>query len=289
MPKVRKPTHSGTWYTSDEQVLECQLTSWLLGVDQVEAAPRAIIGPHAGYRYSGKCAAYAYRHIDKKQVRRIFLLGPSHHVYTPKCCLSGCTTYRTPLGDISVDQAVNEELSSTGEFEKMGLEVEEDEHSLEMHLPYIQKVMGDIQYTLVPIMVGSLTAINEKKYGKILAPYLEEPENFFIISSDFCHWGRRFNYTFYDRKHGQIHQSIEHLDREGMRIIEQGDPGKFAAYLATYENTICGRHPIAVLLHSLQQSMQTFKITFTRYEQSSKCMCMSDSSVSYASAVVVLD
>jgi len=268
-------------------VLERQILSWLMDVDQLKVAPRAIIGPHAGYRYSGKCAAYAYRHIDRERVKRIFLLGPSHHVYTPKCCLSGCTIYRTPLGDINVDQAINQELSSTGEFEQMSLEVDEDEHSLEMHLPYIQKIMGDSQYTLVPIMVGSLTAINEKKYGKILAPYLDNPNNFFIISSDFCHWGRRFNFTLYDRNYGHIHQSIEHLDRQGMHIIEQGDPEKFAAYLATYENTICGRHPIAVLLHALQQCTQSFSVTFTKYEQSGQCMCMSDSSVSYASAVVL--
>ena len=69
-----------------------------------------------------------------------------------------------------------------------------------------------------------------------------------IVSvSSHCH--NRFSYTYYDKKHGAIHKSIEALDRLGMEIIETGDPDAFKQYLEEYENTICGRHPISVLLH----------------------------------------
>lgn len=59
----------------------------------------------------------------------------------------------------------------------------------------------------------------------------------------------RFNYTYYDKKHGAIYKSIEALDRMGMDIVETGDPDAFKQYLLEYDNTICGRHPISVFLH----------------------------------------
>lgn len=59
----------------------------------------------------------------------------------------------------------------------------------------------------------------------------------------------RFNYTYYDKKHGPIYKSIEALDRMGMEIIETGDADVFKRYLSEFDNTICGRHPISVFLH----------------------------------------
>lgn len=53
-------------------------------------AARAIIGPHAGYRYCGACAGHAYARIDPTNVRRVFILGPSHHVRLNGCAVSGC-------------------------------------------------------------------------------------------------------------------------------------------------------------------------------------------------------
>ena len=140
----------------------------------------------------------------------------------------------------------------------------------------------------MPIVVGALTPEGEAAYGKILAPYLEDSANFFIISSDFCHWGTRFNYTFYQSSQGDIHDSIRWLDHEGMRIIEGGDPAAFTKYLKIYGNTICGRHPISVFLQAARASSLQHCIEFTKYDQSHTCLTQRDSSVSYASATVRL-
>jgi AmmeMemoRadiSam system protein B len=100
--------------------------------------------------------------------------------------------------------AVIKELKSKGDFTTMSISQDEDEHSLEMHLPYIYAILS--KYTLefpvfdirnfssipplVPIMVGSTNVAKEKEYGRLLAPYLANRENLFIVSSDFCHWYR---------------------------------------------------------------------------------------------------
>jgi len=230
--------------------------------------------------------AHSYRHVVPDNVSRVFLLGPSHHVYAQECMLSRAATYSTPLGDVEVDAEVYSSLVSSRLFSRMSLDVDEAEHSLELHLPYIAWLMRGRRFTLVPIMVGALNPQSEAEYGHILAPYLDQAENLFIISSDFCHWGSRFDFTFYDSTKGQIFESIQWLDLKGMEVLSQGDPEAFREYMHRYSNTICGRHPIAVLLQMMKQCASQLQIQMTHYDQSSKCTKPSDSSVSYVAAVV---
>lgn len=188
------------------------------------------------------------------------------------------------------------ELYQTGHFETMSVSADEDEHSIEMHLPYIAKVMEDFrdQFTIVPILVGSLTPEREVHYGRLLAPYLADPQSLFVISSDFCHWGQRFRYTYYDRSVGEIWQSIQKLDKQGMNLIETLNPSAFTEYLKKYGNTICGRHPIGVLLNAVATLQKTSNghrmlLKFLQYAQSSQCYTSSDSSVSYAAASLIFE
>lgn len=100
---------------------------------------------------------------------------------------------------------------------------DENEHSIEMQLSFIAKVMesvGPKEFKIVPILVGSLNADKEEMYGRILAPYLADPSNVFVISSDFCHWGQRFSYQFYEQSWGEIHQSIQKLDELVSSVLQ---------------------------------------------------------------------
>lgn len=290
MERIRRAAHAGSWYSDNSTKLGEELDGWLRA-SGITRSPdvRGVIAPHAGYAYSGRAAAFAFANIDPEHISRVFLLGPSHHYYTPKCALSRATVYKTPLGDLPIDLEVNEELQATGKFEVMDLHVDEAEHSMEMHLPYLAKVFDGWSVKIVPILVGALNSENEAIYGRLLAKYVDDPKNFFSVSSDFCHWGSRFNYLHYDKKHGPIYKSIEVLDRMGMEIIETGDADTFKEYLLKYDNTICGRHPISVFLHMLRNCSTKIKINFLWYEQSSQCKSMRDSSVSYASAAAKVD
>ncbi|KAK7058928.1 hypothetical protein VNI00_001552 [Paramarasmius palmivorus] len=305
MTMLRSASHAGDWYTSNSTRLDSQLSQWLADVDIPARKLKAVIAPHAGYSYSGPTAAWAYKPIDTSSIKRVFILGPSHHVYLDGCALSPCDAYATPLGDLEIDKETVEELKKTGKFEEFTKGEDEDEHSLEMHLPYVRKVFGD-QVKIVPIVVGAITTESEKEYGKLLAPYLEADDTFFVVSSDFCHWGTRFSYTFYypsPDADGQgirlsssaqlsssypIHQSIRKLDHEAIDILTGPQShDEFAEYLRRTKNTICGRHPIGVLLGALSGNDQA-KIEWVRYKQSSECETLRDSSVSYASALVTV-
>lgn len=292
---MRRASHAGSWYTANGSELGNELDHWLSEATVSHSPARAVIVPHAGYFYSGSTAAYAYRQVDPNRTRRVFILGPSHHVHLTGCALSATQTYKTPLYDLTIDSQVYGELYGTGQFEEMSLSTDEDEHSIEMHLPYIAKVMESRrgQFTIVPVLVGSLSLDLERSYGQIFARYLANPDNLFVISSDFCHWGQRFKYTYYNKSHGEIWESIEKLDRQGMEIIQSMNHVAFNEYLKQFHNTICGRHPIGVLLGMITALRQNgnghkFELNFVRYAQSSRCVTMKDSSVSYASASLTI-
>ena len=108
----RRATHAGSWYSNDRAELAGELAGWLSEAQVTCGAARAIIAPHAGYSYSGPTAAWAYKHINRIGIRRIFLLGPSHHVYSSRCSLTTCTEYSSPLGPLQVDLQASDTLRS---------------------------------------------------------------------------------------------------------------------------------------------------------------------------------
>ncbi|KAI2657966.1 Protein MEMO1 [Labeo rohita] len=269
----REASHAGSWYTASGSQLNAQLEGWLSQAQSTAGPARAIIAPHAGYTYCGACAAHAYKQVDPSITRRVFILGPSHHVPLSRCALSPAEVYRTPLYDLRIDQKVYADLWKTG--------IHKDE------------------FSIVPVLVGALSESKEQEYGKLLSKYLADPSNLFIISSDFCHWGQRFRYTYYDESQGEIYRSIEHLDKMVNLFLSPFpsanslnlDPISFSNYLKKYHNTICGRHPIGVLLNAvaeLKKNGVDMNFSFLNYAQSSQCRNWSDSSVSYAAGALVV-
>lgn len=292
--------------------------------------------------------------------KRIFILGPSHHHPLSTLALPQVTSYYTPLSDdpLPLDTKLISKLLNTQatkptgakvSFTTMTQSVDEEEHSIEMHLPYIHRLLQlqhpntpTAQYPpLVPIMVGNTSAETEHAFGALLAPYLADPSNAFVISSDFCHWGLRFRYTYYvpqapkpgpqlplsssslpqpgldanevlgsvdavstglslsrrDRiasRDPAIHESISAFDVATMTAITTGSAETFLDVIKRTGNTVCGRHPIGVIMAALEVAAANSpaekqgQFHFLRYERSSDAVDIMDSSVSYVSAVAVV-
>ncbi|KAI6213985.1 MEMO1 family protein [Aphelenchoides besseyi] len=291
--RIRHASHAGSWYSDNERELDRQLSEWLDRVGPIQGTVRAIISPHAGYTYCGETAAYAFKQIVPDKVKRVFVLGPSHVVFLNGCALTTCSKYRTPLGDLTVDVQVNADLVATDAFEPMSVRNEELEHSIEMQMPFIAKIMGNRSFTIVPVLVGSLSVQRQQAYGKIFARYVADPQNLFVISSDFCHWGSRFHYTPHSTSSPKpIHEQIALLDQRAMEAIATLTPPVFNEYLKETQNTICGRNPICVLLQAAeyfrQMNNHKAELRFLKYSQSNKCRSVHDSSVSYAAGVLFI-
>lgn len=154
-------------------------------------------------------------------------------------------------------------------------------------------------------MVGNTSPATERALGTLLAPYLADPANAFVISSDFAHWGSRFGYTYYQPSSGDavslrssskaptdppIHESIKRVDFECMGACERGAHEGWLEVLGETGNTVCGRHPIGVVLAGLEGLRGGGKgeFRFVRYERSGEVVRVGESSVSYASAFAVL-
>eukprot|EP01006_Ploeotia_vitrea_P058451 TRINITY_DN69451_c0_g1_i1.p1 TRINITY_DN69451_c0_g1~~TRINITY_DN69451_c0_g1_i1.p1 ORF type:complete len:308 (+),score=8.79 TRINITY_DN69451_c0_g1_i1:28-951(+) len=297
---TRSATHAGTWYSDDPKALDSQIDQWFTQAETHTNQPiRAVIAPHAGLRFSGWTSSHAYKHIDLTGVKRIFLLGPAHHEYLPCCGLTPFKNYETPLGDLAVDlETVNNLYNmSTAEapFKVVDGSVDEAEHSIELHLPFVAKLLQVVtdnrtsirqDIKIVPIIVGSVSSKQEANYGKVLASYLVDPANFFCISSDFCHWGSRFNYQPYDSKYRRIFESIIALDHQGIDLIEGQNVEGWKRYLDEKKNTVCGRHPISVLLEAMRASHKQFNVAKVHYSQSNQVVSKTDSSVSYAAILI---
>ena len=119
-------------------------------------------------------------------------------------------------------------------------------------------------------MIGNTSPSTESSLGAQLAPYLSDPSNLVVISSDFCHWGSRFRYTYYQPRTGSamhlksikqvqqdfpIHKSIALVDKESMDAVESGEHETFLEQLRSTGNTVCGRHPIGVFMAAVEKSM----------------------------------
>lgn len=219
-----------------------------------------------------------------------------------------------------MDTRTNAALRATKLFRIMSAQADGDEHSMEMHFPYLRKVFEKHEVSIVPILVGQLTEVSLAKYAPVLAELVADPSTLVVVSSDFCHWGERFRYTHYQGEDGApqrlssrtpreeystrpIYESIKALDADGMtdishspqpvRPLAHASAGEareaFSSYLAETGNTICGRNPISLLLatlHHLEKQGNTFRCLFTHYEQSGAVQTPHDSSVSYAAGYV---
>jgi len=289
----RRASHAGSWYSGDPRELENQLKNWISKA-KFEKKAKAVIVPHAGYAYSAPTAAWSFLQLDAQTTKKIFVIGPSHHVYLPNCALPVVKECETPLGNLRIDKDIVTELHATGLFCTMDAPTDEEEHSIEMQLPFIAHIFKNRleEVSVVPIMVGSIKQEKEADYAEVFAKYLNDPEVVFVISSDFCHWGKRFRYTYRLEEHEQIFESIEAVDREGMDHIASKNLSNFHNYLRRTKNTICGRNPICLLLATInlleQKGQMQSQIKFLKYAQSSQVRSPNDSSVSYASAVCYL-
>ncbi|CAM1504352.1 Fc.00g019430.m01.CDS01 [Cosmosporella sp. VM-42] len=321
---TRPAGKAGTWYLRKPQHLQSQLNGFLADVPEtVDGSPlpiagaRVIIAPHAGYDYSGPCAAWAYKCLDLSRAKRVFVLGPSHTYYLAGCAGSSFGKYATPFGDLTVDQEIVQQVVKDAEMEIIRRSNEESEHSLEMHMPYLylrcQETFGSPENfpKIVPLLIGDCHGSEEKAVGKVLLPYIKDPENAFIVSSDFCHWGNHFSYTVYSQnndptqlkklssrgptpKGPPIHETIRMIDELAMDAVKSGNHDAFLNNLKLTGNTVCGRHPIGVMMAALELLVKEpgfegkGRFNVTQYQRSSMVEHPSDSSVSYVSAYALV-
>jgi AmmeMemoRadiSam system protein B len=243
MTSIRYAAVAGMFYPDDPAVLHDQLQGFLADVPATGPAPKALIAPHAGYVYSGPVAAHAYARLTaaRGRIRRVVLLGPSHRVGFRGLALSGADWFETPLGRIAVDHEAEATLRGLPSVQVLP-RAHAEEHSLEVHLPFLQEVLGE--FTLVPIVVGESTpaevaAVLERLWGGdesatatslSRGPRLDPiGETLVVVSTDLSHY--------------RDYQTARAQDAATARAIEN------LRYEDVGYHDACGRGPLNGLLY----------------------------------------
>ncbi len=224
MNLIRKPAVAGQFYSENAGELSATVAA-LLGEaqDRDTPAPKALIVPHAGYMYSGPVAANAYARLQPyhDQYQRVILLGPCHRTPVDGLALCSADAYRTPMGDVPLDKLAINSLDVPGVqlFDKS----HQNEHSLEVHLPFLQAVLSD--FSVVPIVVGDAPP---SLVSQVLDALWGGPETLIVVSSDLSH------YLSYDEARA--------IDAVTCQAIEELNAGWINHDMA------CGATPVAGLL-----------------------------------------
>jgi len=186
MPSIRPAAIAGTFYPGQPEVLARSVEAMLATAKPAVQAPvpKAIIAPHAGHVYSGPIAASIYALIEpaRARIKRVVLLGPTHRVAVHGMALPGVDALATPLGNVPVDAEAVKTLMKLP-YVGASAEAHRMEHSLEVHLPFLQKVIDD--FTLVPLAVGRATA---QQVAEVINLLWGGDETLIVVSSDLSHY-----------------------------------------------------------------------------------------------------
>ena len=204
---VQAASVAGLFYPSDPEELAAGVDASLAKAAPVDIAPKAVIAPHAGHIYSGDIAGAAYSLLARRrgEIKRVVLLGPTHRMPVRGMALSPADAWETPFGSLPVDQGARDALAR-----QPGVAVAPEpfvgEHGLEVHLPFVQRALGDVE--VVPILVGQPA---QGQVSDVLDRLWGGPETAIIVSSDLSHY---HDYETARAKDAETASGIERLQPE---------------------------------------------------------------------------
>ena len=192
MGALRSAAVAGRWYPGEPRALGREVDEYIGRVRQrAPACPRAIIAPHAGLMYSGPVAAYAYAAVGRCDYAAAVLVGPSHFVRFDGVSVWPEGAWTTPFGStpIAVDLAAMLQASSREVIDLA--EPHGREHSLEMQLPFLARLLPDVP--IVPLLMGQQTREAAEQLGDALARAVSQYEAggrrvLLVASSDLSHY-----------------------------------------------------------------------------------------------------
>ncbi|NOY99149.1 MAG: AmmeMemoRadiSam system protein B [Chloroflexi bacterium] len=273
---VRPSPLAGSWYEGNPQALARSVDGYL---DQAElpelpGSVIAVIAPHAGHRYSGPVAGYAFAAVRGLAPDLVAVVSPMHHPYAAPLLTSAHDAYATPLGVIPIDRAAVETLDA-GLNARLGYGLtpvaNDPEHSLEIELPFLQRALAS-DFQLLPVMVRAQMPEVSRALGAALAETLRGRNALLVASTDLSH--------FYPQEIANA------LDAEMLRQIEAFSPEGAFETERTGKGFACGLGALtAVLWAAHELGADTVKLL--RHATSGDVTGDHSSVVGYGAAVVL--
>ncbi|MBK9203896.1 MAG: AmmeMemoRadiSam system protein B [Candidatus Obscuribacter sp.] len=297
---VRYPSFAGSWYPGNRQYLEhlistCYVQANASGTNSShcnklspeqshdEGQKRslvALVAPHAAFRYSGQAQAYCYQLLKQQNPKRIFILAAGHsRVMSSGAILPAARSFNTPLGNVELDRDCINRLMQLPFF-SVNATTHKLEHSVELQLPYIAYSLP--QTKIVPLIIGK---IDSPEMLPSLASSIKsviEPGDIILVSTDFTHFGRYYNYVPFDQ---DISANILKLDREAYSYLKARDLNGFIQFKKRTGDTICGYTACLLLLALLPEDSQARVLDYytSNDMMGTKVKSARDKSISYMS------
>lgn len=268
---LRKAVWAGQFYDGDRAALSAQIDGFLAAAKPDAAPPgkiQVLIVPHAGYAYSGRTAGAAYRLVQGMDVATVVILGPSHRVGFEGCSIYPEGGFETPLGITEVDKTAAQAIAKASGFGFLA-EAHAEEHSIEVQVPFIQKVLPGAR--IVPIVMGFPSEQNIRMLAGALAKVLKDKKAIVIASTDMSH--------FLNRKEANA------LDKSTLDLVENQTIPALLRKIERNENILCGGEAVVTAL-LYAQKMGESRVTVLRYADSTEGGTPDDRVVGYFSAVV---
>jgi len=280
---MRNSVFAGQFYEGTKEELKVQLKNCFLSDFGPKTLPdgkqtgnlvEAAIVPHAGYMFSGPCAAHAYNEICKCNYDVFLIIAPNHTGFGRTSIL--LEDFETPLGVAKVDKEFGKLLIDSCKISDNS-SAHLHEHSVEVQIPFLQFIY-DNDFKFVPLIISSPANLDSISDGIKKAIEQSEKKVCLIASSDFTHQGENYGYVPFSE---DIQENIAKLDQGAIELIQKGDAIKFREYMKQTGATICGYLPIYVLLNTVNST----KVECLKYYTSADIVGDYKNSVSYASII----
>jgi AmmeMemoRadiSam system protein B/AmmeMemoRadiSam system protein A len=232
--QIRESILAGSWYPGDAKRLRQDIESYLqkASVPDLHGQLLALISPHAGYRYSGPVAAYAYKLLEGRRFDTVVVIAPSHRAYFSGVSVYDRGGFRTPLGVVPLDTELVAALKERDRRIRFVAEAHAQEHSLEIQLPFLQVVMPG--FKLVPLVMGDQSFTACQWLAEAVAACIGKKSVLVVASSDLSHF--------------HPYQEAKKLDQVVLDTVNAFDPGALSESLKGGACEACGGGPMVTAM-----------------------------------------
>jgi len=270
-PSVRAPAVAGTFYPAPARTLQHDVDDLLERAASLKgfSSVYGLVSPHAGYVYSGFTAAHAYKVIRGRKFDAVVVVGPSHQEYFQGVSVYPGESYRTPLGVVPINRELRERMVCDEKRIFLSAAGHRGEHSVEVQLPFLQRVLGE--FSFVPVVMGDQTLELCENLSVAITSAVQGQSVLLVASSDLSHY--------------HPYNEAMSLDQRVIELVDSFDPTRLMERLDHRELEACGGGPIVtVMLAARKLGANSARVV--HYCNSGDVTGEKDAVVGYLSAII---
>jgi len=277
--EIRRSAVAGMFYPGSPSELAKTIAGYFSEVEKIpiDGRPQVLIVPHAGYIYSGKTAAYAYKLLEGEQYETVIVISPSHRVFYQGSSVYDGDGYETPLGIVEIDKVLSRKIAGISPkvyFSRMGhgTGASRQEHALEVQLPFLQIVLG--KFKLVAIVMCEQEEDTINALAETLAATVKGTNTLIVVSTDLSH------------EHSDKEARV--MDGKIQKAVEGFDFDKIWDLLESGTSEACGGGPLVAAMKAAKR-LGAHRTHTLHYTTSAETTSDFSSVVGYLSAAIVID